>query len=200
MILIGMLDSPYVRRVAICMKVLGITFEHQPLSVFRDFEDMRAINPVVKVPTLITDDNQQLMDSTLILDYLQTLPAAQGSLMAPSGAARLYDLTLTGLALAACEKAVQMVYEWQLRPVEKQHQPWLDRVQLQLLSALTIIEEKLAHQPPQINSIAGVSIAVAWSFIQLMLPAVVKTQHFPLIATFSDQAEQTAPFIALPMV
>ncbi|SUE06186.1 Uncharacterised protein [Pantoea agglomerans] len=37
MILIGMLDSPYVRRVAIYMKVLGIQFEHRPLSVFGDF-------------------------------------------------------------------------------------------------------------------------------------------------------------------
>ena len=67
MVLIGMLDSPYVRRVAICMKVLGIDFEHRPLSVFADFETLVKINPAVKVPTLITQDNQVLMDSTLII-------------------------------------------------------------------------------------------------------------------------------------
>ena len=71
MILVGMLDSPYVRRVAISMKLMQIAFEHQPLSVFRTFDQFRAINPVVKAPTLVCDDGAVLMDSTLILDYLE---------------------------------------------------------------------------------------------------------------------------------
>ena len=37
MVLIGMLDSPYVRRVAVSMKLMGMPFEHRPLSVFRVF-------------------------------------------------------------------------------------------------------------------------------------------------------------------
>lgn len=68
MILIGMLDSPYVRRVAIYLKVLGIQFEHRLISVFSDFDALTKINPAVKVPTLITDDNQVLIDSTLIIN------------------------------------------------------------------------------------------------------------------------------------
>ena len=54
--LIGMLDSPYVRRVAISMKLMGIPFEHQSVSVFRNFDRFREINPVVKAPTLVCDD------------------------------------------------------------------------------------------------------------------------------------------------
>src|SRR3954463_3317706 len=72
MVLIGMLDSPYVRRCAVSMKLMGIAFEHRPVSVFRHFEQFRAINPVVKAPTLVCDDGTVLMDSTLILDYLET--------------------------------------------------------------------------------------------------------------------------------
>ncbi|MEM9163600.1 MAG: glutathione S-transferase N-terminal domain-containing protein, partial [Cyanobacteria bacterium P01_F01_bin.4] len=64
--LIGMLDSPYVRRVAISLKRLGIPYEHKPLSVFRDFEDFSQINPLVKAPTLVCDDGTMLLDSTLI--------------------------------------------------------------------------------------------------------------------------------------
>ena len=72
--LIGYLDSPFVRRVAISLKFLGVEYEHRELSIFRDFEEFRAINPLVKVPTLVLDDNQVLVDSTLIIDYLENRP------------------------------------------------------------------------------------------------------------------------------
>ena len=97
--LIGMLDSPYVRRAAISAKCLGITLEHQSVSVFRHFEQFQQINPVVKAPTLVLDDGEVLMDSTLIIDYLETL--AQKSLMPAEPGQRLRALRLIGLALAA---------------------------------------------------------------------------------------------------
>ena len=108
--LIGMLDSPYVRRVAISLHALGVGFEHEPLSVFRTFDAFAAVNPVVKAPTLVTDEGVVLMDSTLILDHVEQVAGA--SLMPPPGAgARLQALRLLGLALAACEKSVALVYE-----------------------------------------------------------------------------------------
>lgn len=54
--LIGMLDSPYVRRVAISLQLLGLEFEHRSLSVFRGFEAFSRINPAVRAPTLVCDD------------------------------------------------------------------------------------------------------------------------------------------------
>jgi glutathione S-transferase len=45
--LIGMLDSPYVRRAAITLRLLGLPFEHRPISVFRQYDEFAAINPVV---------------------------------------------------------------------------------------------------------------------------------------------------------
>ena len=71
--LVGMLDSPYVRRVAVSLQLLGLPFEHQSLSVFRTFDEFRRINPVVKAPTLVCDDGEVLMDSTLILEYAHAL-------------------------------------------------------------------------------------------------------------------------------
>src|ERR1700756_1249005 len=76
--LIGMLDSPYVRRVAISLELYGVAFEHQSLSVFSTFDEFSRINPVVKAPTLVLDDGTMLMDSGLILEYLEALaPAAK---------------------------------------------------------------------------------------------------------------------------
>ena len=69
--LVGMLDSPYVRRVAISLQLLGLRFEHQSLSVFRTFSEFQRIYPMVKAPTFIADDGTVLMDSTLILEYAE---------------------------------------------------------------------------------------------------------------------------------
>ena len=53
MILIGMFDSPFVRRVAVSMNLLGIAFEHRNWSVGKDFELIRQFNPLGRVPTLV---------------------------------------------------------------------------------------------------------------------------------------------------
>ena len=145
--LIGMLDSPYVRRVAVSLQLLGVPFEHRSISVFRTFEQFQQINPVVKAPTLVCDDGTVLMDSTLIIDYAESLAAPRKSLMPSDLAQRQHALRVIGLALAACEKAVQIIYERTLRPVEKQHQPWVARVTGQLLAACEALESELVRRP-----------------------------------------------------
>lgn len=199
MILIGMLDSPYVRRVAIGMKVLGLEHEHRPLSVFSDFNQVRSINPAVKVPTLVTDDGRVLMDSTLILAYLEELAAHAPRIRPEPEPARLRALCQTSYALAACDKAVQIVYERRLRPQEKQHQPWLDRVQLQLHGAWAQLEASLREEAPDCLSIAGITIAVAWSFAQQMVPDVMAASDYPAVAALTALAEQQPVFLATPM-
>lgn len=199
MILIGMLDSPYVRRVAIGMKVLGLEYEHRPLSVFSDFDQVQAINPAVKVPTLVTGDGQVLMDSTLILAYLEELAAHAPRIRPEPEPARLRALCQTSHALAACDKAVQIVYERRLRPQEKQHQPWLDRVQLQLHGAWRQLEASLREEAPDCLSIAGITIAVAWSFAQQMVPDVMAAGDYPAVAALTALAERQPVFLATPM-
>ena len=199
--LIGMLDSPYVRRVAISLQLLGLPFEHRSLSVFRTFDQFRAINPVVKAPTLVCDDGTVLMDSTLILDYAEAL-AAPRSLM-PSGLAqRQAALRTIGLALAACEKSVQLLYERNLRPPEKQHEPWAARVLGQMHAAFGELEAELARRSqsgaPQSIGAAEVTTAVAWHFTERVLPGTVKDADYRLLRSLSARAEQLPQFVAAP--
>ncbi len=190
--LIGMLDSPYVRRVAISLQLLDLPFEHLSLSVFRTFDAFGRINPVVKAPTLVCDDGTVLMDSTLILQYAQAL--AGRSLLPSEPQALAVALRTVGLALAACEKAVQIVYERGLRPADKQHQPWVARVTGQLLAACDGLEQALPSDMGQ----AGVSTAVAWEFIQKMVPDVVPAGHYPRLQAYSQAAEARPEFRAAP--
>lgn len=199
--LIGMLDSPYVRRVAISLQLLGLPFSHRSLSVFSTFDEFRRISPVVKAPSLVCDDGTVLLDSTLILDYAQAL-ARPRSLMPADVAGLRRDLNVLGLALAACEKSVQIVYEHRVRPPEKLHQPWLDRVTGQMLTALDALEAEVARRPLPATSDtltqAAVTTGVVWRFIQAMLPHAVPAERFASLRAFSAQAEALPEFKAAP--
>ena len=200
--LIGMLDSPYVRRVAISAKRLGIALEHESVSVFRHFEQFRQINPVVKAPTLVLDDGEVLMDSTLIIDYLEALAAPGRSLMPAGIGQRVHSLRLTGLALAACEKSVQLYYERNLRPADIQYQPWVERVEGQLAAAYVALERELDKQPLNTDGSidqAGITLAVAWSFTRLVVPDQVAADQFPRIAAFTAYAEGLEAFVSTPI-
>lgn len=200
--LIGMLDSPYVRRVAVSLQLLGLPFEHRSISVFSTFEQFQAINPVVKAPTLVCDNEVVLMDSSLIIDYAESLAAPGRSLMPAGIAERQRALRVIGLALAACEKSVQIIYERKLRPAEKLHQPWVVRVTGQMLAACAALEEELARAPLSlaggVTDQAGVSTAVTWHFIQMMVPELVPAKDFPALQRFSEQAELLPAFAAAP--
>ena len=192
---IGMLDSPYVRRVAVSLKVLGLPFDLDQVSVFRHFEKFSAINPVVKAPSFITDDGTVLMDSTLILEHIAHL--APRSLMPADRAEQETALRQIGLALAACEKTVSIIYERNQRPAEKQHQPWLDRVTGQLLTAYRLLEREVSPDwftgedlmQPQITT------AVAWRFTQHYVPELVIEGDFLKLSVLSARAERLAPFL-----
>ncbi|WP_426220547.1 glutathione S-transferase [Pseudomonas sp. DWRC2-2] len=195
--LIGMLDSPYVRRVAISLDLYGVDFVHEPLSVFRSFDAFAQINPVVKAPTLVLDDGTVLMDSSLILDYLETLAPANKKLLAQQSAARARDLHILGLALAACEKSVQIVYEHNLRPAEKLHAPWLDRVSGQLLAAYSLLEKQLPDSEALTQ--ASITATVAWSFSQFTVASVVKADAFPNLRRHAERLEQHPAFKKYPI-
>ena len=198
--LIGMLDSPYVRRVAIALRLLDIPFEHDPLSVFRTFDQFSRINPVVKAPTLVCDDGTVLMDSGLIIDYLEAL--AGRTLWPTPLAERTSALRIVGLALAACEKVVQIVYENHLRPADKQHAPWLERVHRQMLAALTALDAELARHPLAADETgltqAGLSAAIAWRFMQIKLETPVADAACPALAAFSARVEALPAFAETP--
>jgi len=200
--LIGMLDSPYVRRVAVSLQLLGLPFEHRSISVFRGFEQFREINPVVKAPSLVCDDGTVLMDSSLIIEYAESLAAPGKSLVAGPLVERQHILRLTGLALAACEKSVQIIYERELRPADKQHAPWLSRVTGQLLAACEALETACRHQALACESRtinqAGVSVGVAWHFTQMMLPEIVAASAFPALQQFSARTERLPEFASAP--
>jgi len=203
MVLIGMLDSPYVRRVAVSMKLMGLAFEHRSVSVFRGYEEFRAVNPVVKAPSFVCDDGTVLMDSTLILDYLESTVAPARRLMPAPVDARRAALRLVGLALAACEKGVQIFYERSQRPPEARHAPWLERVTGQANAACAELEKSAAAAQPFFGgsrpNAADVAVACAWRFAQYYDAAEVPAARYPALVAYSLRAEALPEFASTPL-
>jgi glutathione S-transferase len=198
--LIGMLDSAYVRRVAIALIVAKTPFVHRPISLFRHIDQFSKLNPLLKAPTLLTDDGTALIDSSIILDYLAGVEPGIAALTPSKAPDRLRAARVTGLALSVIEKAVQRHYERMLRPAEKRHEPWIDRVMGQLTAGLSALDAEL----PSSRWIAGelgladISAVCAFTFTQDILADVMETGAYRNLAAFSARAEALPAFRAAP--
>lgn len=147
MILIGMVDSPYVRRVAVSLRLLGLDFEHRAWSVGKDFDRIREFNPLGRVPTLVLDDGEVLAESGAILDWLDEHVGPERALLPRSGADRRRSLQVMAIATGAADKGVAQLYEGAFRPPEKRHEPWVARCRAQMEAGLEALERVCAQAP-----------------------------------------------------
>jgi len=201
--LIGMLDSPFVRRVAVTMRLIGVEFEHRPLSVLGGYDEFRKVNPLVKVPTLVCEDGEMLIDSSLIIDHIESLSGR--SLMPVDVAERRRALQLIGASLVAMEKVAQGIYEKKLRPADFQYAPWLERVFEQLGSALDWLEDSLSGLAEdewlfgsELTQ-ADVTVAIAWRFVEYAANSEAKPEAHPALVAFSARMEALPEFLACPI-
>lgn len=139
-LLIGMYDSPFVRRVAIALDLLGFPFEHRNWSVGRDFERIRAYSPLGRVPVLVPADGEALTESMMILEHLDDLVGPERALLPPPGADRRAALRLLAFANGAVEKALQISGERIFRPAEKYHAPYVERCRSQMRGAFAELD------------------------------------------------------------
>ena len=142
MILIGQYDSPFVRRVAIAMRLYELPFEHLAWSTFGDADKIAPFNPLRRVPTLVLDDGEVLIESNAILDYLDELVGPDAAMIADSGPARRHALKVCALATGLGDKAVSLVYERVLR--QAQSEVWVTRCEAQIASVLDVLEGQRA--------------------------------------------------------
>lgn len=149
MILIGMFDSPYVRRVAVSLRLLGFSFEHRNWSVGSDFDRIRDYNPLGRVPTLVLDDGEALADSAAILDWIDETAGPQRALLPAHGPERRWALQLMAIATGAADKGVAQLYERAFRPAGKRHEPWVARCRTQMEAGLAELDRRCAQRKDQ---------------------------------------------------
>jgi glutathione S-transferase len=148
MILVGVNRSPYTRRVAITLKLYGVPCEQRTISGFGNRNDVRAANPLGRIPALVLDTGETLVDSNAIIDFLDESYGKGEPLTPPSGPDRRAVLRVAALMMGACDKGLQAAYERNHRPAEKVHQPWIDDCMAQMMNALRAVDDMLAAGQP----------------------------------------------------
>lgn len=162
MILIGQYDSPFVRRVAIALRLYDLPFEHRPWSTFGDGDRIAAFNPLRRVPTLVLDDGEALIESAAILDHLDERVGPSRAMIAGSGDLRRHALKVCALATGLADKAVSLVYEQVLHQATSEQ--WTERCRMQISGVLDALEGDRAAKRRKFwfgNAIGHADIAVA---------------------------------------
>ena len=197
MILVGQYDSPYVRRVAVTLHLYGMPFTRNAISVFGDAEAMARIHPLVRIPSLILDDGEVLIDSAAIIDHLDEAmgPAA---LTPRSGKERRRVLQATVAATGAIDKAGAVVYERHFHEGARLNQEWEARCKQQLAGAIGWLESQLKGEwltGPKMTQ-ADITTACMVGYLKLRLPEVLREGEYPELERHSVACEKMDAFVA----
>ena len=200
MILIGQYDSPFVRRVAIAMRLYGLPFEHRPWSTFGEGDKIAPFNPMRRVPTLVLDGGEALIESTAILDYLDELVGPEKAMMAVRGPARRQALRVCALACGLGDKAVSLLYERVLR--KEPSKIWVERCEAQIGGVLEVLEkEKTAIATPywfggKIGH-ADIAVACVLRFASEAHPALLDGARYPALTAHAARCEALPAFVEI---
>jgi glutathione S-transferase len=146
--LIGVNRSPYTRRVAITLAALGVPYEQRCVSGFGNREEVRGHNPLGRIPALVLDDGETLVDSGAIVDHLDEAHGGERPTVPRSGAERRAVLRVAAMMMGACDKGLQAAYHLNHTPVEKRHQPWVDDCTAQMVQALAAVDAMVDPAAP----------------------------------------------------
>jgi glutathione S-transferase len=195
MILVGQYDSPYVRRVAVSLRVLGIAYEHDTRSVFGDFDSMRQTNPVGRIPSLVLDDGEVLIDSGAILDWLDQTVGPARALVPPGGPARRRALRLIALATGAIDKTGAATYERVLRPAAFRWPEWIARCRTQAAGAIAALETESWPLEAVLDQVQ-ITTACMVRYVQMADPELIPAGRYPALNALSRRCESRPEFQA----
>ena len=197
MTVIGRDLSPFVRRVMVSLKLTGLPHAQQPLSTGPDIEAIRAVNPLARVPALLLEGEAPLIDSWVILDYIDEQAGPDKALVPREGRARRDVLRLVGIGTGVMEKAVQSFYERTRRPPETLHAPWRDHLDRQVADGLAALDAAAAGGGYLIGerlTQADITAAVALDFVRFTAPYLLPAGRYPALTALARRLDALPAF------
>jgi glutathione S-transferase len=197
MILIGQYDSPFVRRVGIALTLYDMPFEHRPWSTFGDADKIRPYNPLTRVPTLVLDDGEVLVESHMMLDYLDNLVPEDRRMFPTIEPARHKALRIAALATGLGDKAVSLFYERRLH--KDVSQTWVERCRTQIEAVLGVLEKDRGGRKTEYwfgDGIghADIAVTVCLRFLSEAHPGLVAIEDFPALRAHAAKLEAMPVF------
>ena len=195
MILVGQYDSPYTRRVAVSLQMLGIAFEHDTRSVFGDFDSMRTTNPLGRVPSLILDNGTTLIDSAAILDWLDQQVGPARALLPADGSERQHALQRLALASGTIDKVMGIGYEQLIRPERYRWADWIVRCRTQAERGLAALGAQSWPADARVDQ-TWITTACMMRYVRLASADLLPRGRYPALDAVSDRCEALPAFKA----
>ncbi len=201
--LLGGFLSPYVRRTAVSLNLMGLAWDSEAISVWDDPNAIKQHNPLVRVPTLLTDDGEALVESYAILDALDEM-AGDKRLTPASGAERRKVMKTTAVAAGSIDKTIWAVYELRFHDKEHVSRSWVEHNEQQALGGFEWLDiaAKAAGDGwlcgPNMTQ-ADVTAAVGFSFAGKVRPKLGLAEKFPALAAHNARAEALDAFKNAPL-
>lgn len=190
--LIGVYLSPYVRRVAAALISRGLPYEHEPVNGYREYETASRYNPVGKVPSLVLDDGEILIDSGAIIDYLNELmPSAP---LIPAGSsARRATLKLAAIGYGIAEQGIRLYGGGRSTAPETDTKRWRAQIQGGLRALDEAAREGGLLRAKPLDA-AAITAVVAVELLALLHPDIELLPAFPALAALAAEQRDAAPF------
>lgn len=195
MILVGQYDSPFVRRVAVSLRVLGFSYEHDTRSVFADFEAMRRVNPLGRIPSLVLEGGEVLIDSGAILDHLDETVGPARALIPREGESRRRALRLVALATGAIEKVGAATYERLIRPAFVRWPEWIERCRTQGAGAIAALAAEPWPGEAPLDQ-AQITTACMLRYVGMADPELLPAGRYPSLDALAARCEARPEFKA----
>lgn len=204
MILIGQFDSPFVRRVGVALRLYDIPFEHRPWSTFGDAQALQMVNPLMRVPALVLDDGDVLIDSHLILDYIDSLVPVEKRMYPAAEPERHRAIKVSALATGLSDKAVGLFYEKVLHK-QAPSETWIARCISQIKATMAQLEDDRAKRGSLYwfgDRIGHCDIAVTCSIRHLgdVHPELADARTYPALAEHAIRMEALPVFEEISQV
>tara|TARA_R110002074_G_scaffold246935_2_gene418991 strand:- start:217 stop:846 length:630 start_codon:yes stop_codon:yes gene_type:complete len=198
--LLGGFLSPYVRRTAVSLNVMGLPYDSEKVPVWDEPEAVKKHNPLVRIPTLVLDDGDSLVESYAILDALDEM-AGDKRLTPASGAERRKVMKVTAVGVGAIDKTIWAVYEQRFHSKEKVERSWVEHNEAQAVGGfewLNGLAEKAGDGWLCGSKLtqADITAAVGFSFAKFTRPKLGLAEKFPALEAHNARCEATDAFKA----
>jgi len=194
--LFASLTSPYARKIRILLAEKRLPFELVVDSPWEANTLVPDVNPLGKVPALITDDGEVFFDSPVIAGYLETLDASP---------AMLPEDRLAAVRVRQIEALADGVIDAAVATVLEARRPEAQRSETEVARQIDKIERSLAELERRADgrqwlhgdgiSLGDVAVGVALGYLDLRRPELDWRARNPRLAALAERLFARASFV-----
>lgn len=193
--LIGILTSPYVRKTRIVLSEKKIGYEFVLTDLSAPDNIATKFNPLGKVPCLVLDDGKTLYDSSVIVDYLDTLTPVN-RLLPEDRHARTEVKCWEALADGIMDAAVLVRLEGK-RPTTMQSPDWIGLQTGKVHAGLKALAAQLGENTfchDNAFSLADIAVGCALGWLDFRFPEIAWRSQYPNLAALSERLAKRPSF------